>query len=212
MIISTPSQPRRMPLLRLATAAWLLALSSGLVIVMQDVHKLSAPPAPSPLAGQIDALTARVGQAEQQLAAIKRQPAPLAPEALTAARTERETRLTQVEASLAARADAQALEALQTRVEKLEASPARAPMAAATGRPTPTPAKPVKVLPPFQVLGVELRGGQRFLTVAPLDATNLNQSRLLRVGESDGGWTLESIDATQASFRVSGKTRHLVLP
>jgi len=213
MNVLPSSEPRRVPWFRIAAAVWLLALSTGLVVVIQDVRGLSAPPAPSPQAVQIEALTARLDQAEQQLVVIKRQPPVLTPEALATVRKELEDRLAQIDVALAIRNDDQVLQALVKRVEKLEASPPPAKLTTQAPRPKAAAAKPAKQLqPPFQVLGVEQRGGERFLTVVPLDATSLDQLRLLREGESEAGWTLESIGTKRAMFQVKGKTQQLAVP
>ncbi|WP_025806359.1 hypothetical protein [Pseudomonas chlororaphis] len=213
MNLPSSSVPRHKPWFRLVASAWLLALSAGLIVVMLDVLRLDTPPEPSPQASQVDALAARLGQAEQQLAAIKRQAPPLTLEA----RTELETRLTQVETALRGHADDQALQALQGRIEKLEARPAPTKVVIPPSRPKPASTKPAKeplkvLLPPFQVMGVELRGGERFLTVAPLGAATVGQMRLLRAGEAEGIWTLENIGVKQATFRVEGKVQQLVVP
>ncbi|WP_372437163.1 hypothetical protein ACCM60_18550 [Pseudomonas chlororaphis subsp. aureofaciens] len=213
----SPSEARRAPWLRIVTAVWLLALSTGLVVVMLDVMRLGAPPVLSPQAGQLDALAARLGQAEQQVAANKQVAAPVAPEALAMVRTELEARLALIEASMeASRADPsteQSLLALQGRVAKLEATPPPGKAGAPVPRTKPIAARAPKVLqPPFQVMGVELRGGERFLAVAPRSATSLSQIRLLRVGESESSWTLEAIGSAQATFRVDGKAQQLVMP
>ncbi|WP_273828495.1 hypothetical protein [Pseudomonas sp. SBT1-2] len=211
------SEARGTPWLRIVAAVWLLALSVGLVVVMLDVTHLGAPPDPSPQAGQLDALAARLGQAEQQLSTFKRVAPPVTPEALATVRAELETRLALIEASVeASRADPsaeQTLLALQGRVAKLEASPPPVKAAAPVPRTKPIAARAPKVpQPPFQVMGVELRGGERFLSVAPRSATSLSQIRLLRVGESEGSWTLEAIGSAQATFRVDGKALQLVMP
>lgn len=70
-------------------------------------------------------------------------------------------------------------------------------------RPTPKPAlSPPK--PPFTALGLETRGGERFLAVAPSDSRSLRQVRLLRVGEQLGTWRLHTLAPQSAVFAVQG--------
>ncbi|MGV8399258.1 hypothetical protein ACV33W_08550 [Pseudomonas aeruginosa] len=212
MSLPLPSASRRAPWFRIAAVAWLLTLSVGLVIVVLDVVRLDAPPPPSPLAGQMDLLASRLDQAELRLAALKNQAPALTPEALAMVRAQLEERVAQVESSIASQGTDQALLALQQRMEKLEAgaAPAKVPVA---GRPKPTPAAPVKsAAPPFRLVGVERRGDERFLSVMPRGTETLAHIRLLRVGESVEGWTLEGIQKDTATFRVEGKLRQLVLP
>ncbi|AZD86839.1 Methyl-accepting chemotaxis protein [Pseudomonas chlororaphis subsp. aureofaciens] len=213
MNLPSSSVPRRAPGFRHVASVWLLALSAGLVVVMLDVIRLGAAPEPSPQLGQVDALSARLGRAEQQLAAIKLQTPSLTQEALVTARAELDARLAQVETELRGHTDDQALQALQGRIEKLEVRPAPTkavipPLRSKSSSTKPTKASP----PPFQVMGVELRGGEMFLTVAPLGATTVGQMRLLRAGEAQGSWMLESIGVKQATFRVEGKLQQLVVP
>jgi len=79
---------------------------------------------------------------------------------------------------------------------------------------TPTsPASPVSKETPkprsypqadFVLLGVELRGDQRLLSVAPNGSRSIGEIRLLRPGESIGVWQLKSFDNTQATFTAHG--------
>lgn len=67
-------------------------------------------------------------------------------------------------------------------------------------------------MPPFQALGLELRGAERFLTIRPNGADELNAIRLLRVGEAENGWQLEALEPQSALFRFEQNTRRLALP
>ncbi|MBP0714261.1 hypothetical protein ABXK61_13160 [Burkholderia sola] len=212
MTISSHATRQRMPWLRVVAVAWLLALSAGLVIMLQALPKLDKPSEPSPQIGQIDALATRLDQVTQELATLRRQPAPLAPEALAATREALEARLAPLEMSVAALTDDQQLRELKARIEKLEAPATPKVTATPVQRPKATAKVPMPPKPPFQVLGMELRGGERFLTVAPLGSTTAGQMRLLRTGESEGGWTLEHINDRHAMFRVNGQTQQVVVP
>ncbi len=59
---------------------------------------------------------------------------------------------------------------------------------------------------PFVLNGVEYRGGARFVSVTPRQASSLEQVRLLTPGESFSGWMLLTIDSRQATFRTAGRT------
>jgi hypothetical protein len=134
-------------------------------------------------------------------------------------------RITQAESALAE--VKQSLQDVQNRIAQVEATvatvaarPAPAPAPAARPRPvSPPPVSQVPVAPPppqpeFRVLGVEMRGGERFLAIAPPSATTLDQIRLLRVGDSNGMWLLQSIDPSikTATFAVNGLIQRLSLP
>lgn len=65
--------------------------------------------------------------------------------------------------------------------------------------------------PPFEIIGVETRGGERFLSVAPPGSQLLSQVLLIRPGDgvSGTGWTLSSLDERTAKFEVAGDSRTL---
>lgn len=67
--------------------------------------------------------------------------------------------------------------------------------------------------PPFTVIGVENRGGQQFLAVAPAGSTQLSQLNLIRPGDSVAGsnWRLSSLDDGHARFNIDGATRTIPL-
>lgn len=111
----------------------------------------------------------------------------------------------------AAQADAPALYArmdhLESKVGKLQ----RAPRA---GRKPEAPAQAAQSQhddPPFVALGVELRGGERFVTVGPRNGTSLSQVRLLRVGEYEAGWRLDAVTRDRAVFRSNDQIRSFTL-
>ena len=75
-------------------------------------------------------------------------------------------------------------------------------------KPTPAPQPP-----PFTVIGIEYRGGERFLSVAPSGSTQLSQINLIRPGDGVTGtsWKLKSMDGRLAHFEVAGLSRTLTV-
>lgn len=69
-----------------------------------------------------------------------------------------------------------------------------------TAHPKPTP-----LSPPFSVLSVESRGGERFLAVAPNDSRSLTDVRLLHSGEQQGAWRLKILEPNSAIFAVAAQ-------
>jgi type II secretory pathway pseudopilin PulG len=84
----------------------------------------------------------------------------------------------------------------------------------ATTKPKKTArSKPTPLLPPFSVLGIERRGGERFLAVAPVASHTLADVRLLRSGEPFGDWRLKSVETHSAIFAVAARPdQTLLLP
>ncbi|AMN77251.1 hypothetical protein [Pseudomonas azotoformans] len=79
--------------------------------------------------------------------------------------------------------------------------------------PTPSAPKPkqtarpksVPLSPPFSVLGVESRSGERFLAVAPPGSRALMDVRLLHSGEQVGTWQLKVLEPNSAIFTVAAQ-------
>lgn len=67
--------------------------------------------------------------------------------------------------------------------------------------------------PPFTVIGIEYRGGERFLSVTPPGSTQLSQINLIRPGDGVTGtaWKLKSMDGRLAHFEVAGLPRTLTV-
>lgn len=67
--------------------------------------------------------------------------------------------------------------------------------------------------PPFTAIAIESRGGQKFLSVAPIGSTQLHQINLIRLGDTVPGtsWVLRSLNAQAAQFEVAGVLRTIPL-
>lgn len=65
--------------------------------------------------------------------------------------------------------------------------------------------KSIPLSPPFTVLSVESRGGERFLAVAPHDSRSLTDVRLLHSGEQLGAWHLKVLEPNSAIFAVAAQ-------
>jgi hypothetical protein len=67
--------------------------------------------------------------------------------------------------------------------------------------------------PPFDVIGLEHRGGQEFLAIAPIGSNQLSQILLVRPGDAVTGttWKLRSVDSASASFDVAGVSQTIAL-
>ncbi|WP_339531446.1 MULTISPECIES: chemotaxis protein [unclassified Pseudomonas] len=112
---------------------------------------------------------------------------------------------------LADRATATDMNALRARLEHVEQQLLDLKPQPTLQPPTPSPAKPKKTArpkpaplpPPFSVLSVESRGGERFLAVVPPDSRSLNDIRLLHNGEQLGTWQLKVLEPNAAIFAVT---------
>lgn len=112
---------------------------------------------------------------------------------------------------LADRATAADMTALRARLEQVEqqhqelkAQPSVPPLTPSAAKPKKTARpQPVSLSPPFSVLAVESRAGERFLATAPHGSHSLADIRLLHSGEQIGTWRLKELEARSALFAVS---------
>lgn len=112
--------------------------------------------------------------------------------------------------------------ALQERVRAMEQKVEQAARQINSARPaaaTPVrrqvarPASPKPVAQPFVVIGVENRGSEQFLAVAPNGSQSLADVRLLRQNDSYGqSWRLKSVAKGQAVFDVGGQEKIVRVP
>lgn len=112
---------------------------------------------------------------------------------------------------LAARATAADMTALRVRLEQaeqrfleLKTQPSTPPLTPSAAKPKKTARiQPSPLSPPFSVLAVESRAGERFLTTAAHGSRALADIRLLHLGEQIGNWRLKALEATSALFAVT---------
>ena len=208
-----PSSPRGRTGL-VVTFAWLIILTVLSAIdhaaLTRDIETAKGHASREELAAtqnQVGALQSRV----EALTDSK----PLASADFATAQNTVETRIAALEQTLAGSARTDALTPLADRIQTLEQQLARvrrsmaAPKSAQLAEPPP---KQVLQDPPFSVIGSEMRGGERFLSIAPIDAHAIGQIRLMRPGDAEGPWRLDAVNATSATFTVDGVTRRLSLP
>ncbi|MEQ5803592.1 hypothetical protein [Halomonas sp. H10-9-1] len=100
-------------------------------------------------------------------------------------------------------------EQIQTLEERLEQS-RQAASRPAPARQTPRPAAPSS--PPFQVSGIESRGGRPYVGVSPNGLSSLRDIRLLGVGDRQDGWELTRIRGTHAVFSRNGRSVDVQIP
>ena len=116
---------------------------------------------------------------------------------------------------LVLKADLESLDGkLQTMSKPQAQTNAPAPKASPKPKPRPAPVKASPIPqdpPPFQMVGLEYRGGERFLSVAPTGSTRLSQIYLIRPGEVVSGstWRLKTVNERTATFDAGGTTRTL---
>ncbi len=198
---------------RTAAAFWLLLISAAALINSIGLSRLAEQIQGSAQDAQANALGLRVADLEQQAEADKRRPVPISHTEFATARQALDERMTRLEKAEEARALAVDLQTLQGRVNRIEARLEKIRQVAPAARPrAPVVMRPKVPEPPFRVLGVELRGGERLLSITSTAAASLAGARLLREGDVEGGWQLQSIEAQAGVFQVSGQTQRVAVP
>ena len=198
--------------LKIAVGVWLVLVSAIAIVDSVGLSRLIEQSRSSAQDAQVQALATRVSDLEHQAETAKRQPKPVVQGDFDAARQALEERLAHVEQAQAADAHGEDIKALQARVGVLEARLKKRAPSATAPRKTAEATKPKVPEPPFDVVGLELRGGERFVSIASRGATALTDLRLLREGESIGAWQLQAIDAHAVVFRVDDQTVRVALP
>ncbi|QDF96939.1 hypothetical protein CJ010_10565 [Azoarcus sp. DD4] len=212
-IPGTP-QHRRLQLLHVAAATWLLLVSATVVIdhvVLSNLEEAAKDRTP---AMRIAAVEGQMDDLAQQLEQHRQRPTALPQTRYESERRALDQRIAAVEEALGDHPTTDALQSLLARLDRMEArlaTPRPTPSASVHPR-APAPVKPRPIEPAFRVIGVELRAGERFLAILPTTAGALAQVRLLRPGEAEAGWRLEAIERGAAVFRHGDETRRLSVP
>lgn len=205
---------RRLQMLHVTAATWLLLVSATVVIDHVVLSNLAEEPKDRMPAMRITVLEGRMDDLAQQLEQHRQRPTALPQTRYESERLALDQRIAAVEDTLGDHPTTDELQSLLARLERMEARLATArPTPSASVRPrVPAPVKPRPSEPAFRVIGVELRAGERFLAILPADAAALTQVRLLRPREAEAGWRLEAIESGTAVFRHGDETRRLTVP
>ncbi|MGA3679542.1 methyl-accepting chemotaxis protein [Pseudomonas graminis] len=111
--------------------------------------------------------------------------------------------------------DSVAAQLKDLQLRRLNSANAKPPSPASSTQKAAPRAKTKKLAPPppFDVIGLEHRGGQEFLAIAPIGSNQLSQIQLVRPGDGVSGtsWKLRSVDSASASFDVAGVSQTIAL-
>ena len=192
---------------------WLIGLS---VVVALGYQAMNDQADQSRLDSRLPRLEAQAAGLAEIIEAIQQRPAVATAADLKDVRQILEARAAQVERTLSGYAAADDLQALRTEVEQIKARQTAA-RAAAPAQPraprNPTAAKPEPAPLPFRVVGVELRAGQRSVSVAPnAGGFSPDQLQVLLPGDAVGPWRLQAIEGNAAVFQAGEQTRRVAIP
>ena len=213
MTTAQTERSHRTTLLRVAAATWLLLISAVVVIDHVILSTRADRTEDAVPATQLSELEAQLAELAREIEQQRQEPAALPLGRYESERVALDQRLEALEQAVDDRPTID-LQSLQTRIDRLEVRLAtvRSAPTAASRPPVRAPARPRPIEPSFRVIGVELRAGERFLSILPTDAAALAQARLLRAGETETGWRLEVMEDGGAVFRHGDEVRRLTVP
>lgn len=209
MISTSLNSPR---LTRLIVVAWLTLLSIALVMLALSLNRLDAQRRQDAPDSQIAELQTRALELEAFRTAVEAAPAVVTESDFQQMREHWQQQWDGLKQHQQDFASATELAALQGRLDTLAQQVSSAKPVVKKPRAHAAKPRSAPTTPTFQVLGVESRGGERFLAIQPYDTAGLASVRLLRVGDTEGRWQLEALDSRTAHFRIDQHTRHLLLP
>ncbi|VFR23805.1 Methyl-accepting chemotaxis protein [plant metagenome] len=193
---------------------WLVGLSALAFISLRATGDLAGREPLDSALRQLQLLEVRVEELQGVSQSFQSQPQAATAAALDNTRQALEARLAELEQALAERSTAAELTALRAEFEQLKTRQAprqAAPAPVRAPRPVPAPTKVPE--PAFRVVGLELRAGQRSVSVAPATGEwSADQIQVVLPGEAVDQWRLEAIDGDTAVFRAGEQTRRLAIP
>lgn len=164
---------------------------------------------------QVQVLEDRLTALTDSIQALQARPAPASTTALRGIQQNLETRIAQIEQTQENYASTQTVQTLRDELEQLKSQQAVAiPNTSTTGHIARPAATAPKRMPfPFRILGLELRAGQRMVSIAPASGEPAPaQIQVVLPGETVGQWRLKTIDGDTAIFSHAGQTHRLAIP
>ncbi|KHS81966.1 MULTISPECIES: hypothetical protein [Pectobacterium] len=164
---------------------------------------------------QIQVLEGRLTELADSIQALEARPVPASATALRSMQHSLETRIAQMEQTQENYASTQVVQTLRDELAQLKSQQKAAIQSALTTSRTTNPAvtAPKKMPFPFRILGLELRAGQRMVSIAPASGESAPaQIQIVLPGETVSQWRLETINGDTAIFSRAGQTRRLAIP
>ncbi|MER0045683.1 hypothetical protein ABRP56_04585 [Pectobacterium odoriferum] len=164
---------------------------------------------------QVHVLEASMAELADSMQVLQTHTLPASATALRELQQHLENRLAQIEQMQENQASTQSVQTLRDELERLKSQQAVARPSPSTTHRTAGPATttPRKMPFPFRILGLELRAGQRMVSLAPASGKlSSNQTQLVSLGETVDQWRLDAIEGDTAIFSRTGQTRRLAIP
>ncbi|MGI8472766.1 hypothetical protein [Pectobacterium brasiliense] len=195
--------------------AWLSLLTVFIGLSYRTIADLAERKQVDASMQQIRVLEESVTELADSMQVLQTHTLPVSATALRELQQHVENRLAQIEQKQANQASTQAVQTLRDELERLKSQQAIARPSPSTTHRTASPAAtaPRNMPFPFRILGLELRAGQRMVSLAPAGGKlSSNQIQLVSLGETVDQWRLDAIEGDSAIFSRAGQTRRLAIP
>ncbi|WOA51030.1 hypothetical protein [Dickeya solani] len=202
-------------IIRLLVWVWLGVLTALAVLIYRATADLVKREQVDASLQQVQVLEGRLKELTDSIQALEARPVPASATALRSMQHSLETHIAQMEQAQENYASTQVVQTLRDELAQLKSQQKAAIQSAPTTRRTTNPAvtAPRKMPFPFRILGLELRAGQRMVSIAPASGEPApEQIQLVLPGETVSQWRLETIDGDTAIFSRAGQTRRLAIP
>ncbi|UYA60801.1 hypothetical protein NAL19_2697 [Pectobacterium sp. F1-1] len=195
--------------------AWLSVLTVFIGLSYRAIAELAERKQVDASMQQIHVLEESVTELADSMQVLQTHTLPASTTALRELQQNQENRLAQIEQMQENQASTQAVQTLRDELERLKSQLDVARPSPPTAHSTASPAAtaPRKMPFPFRILGLELRAGQRMVSLAPASGKlSSNQIQLVSLGETVDQWRLDAIEGNTAIFSRAGQTRRLAIP
>ncbi|MEQ9924877.1 hypothetical protein ABRP60_07845 [Pectobacterium brasiliense] len=202
-------------IIRLLVWVWLGVLTALAVLNYRATANLVKREQVDASLQQIQVLEGQLTELADNIQALEARPVPASATALRSMQHSLETRIAQMEQKQENYASTQVVQTLRDELAQLKSQQKAAIQSAPTTSRTTNPAAtaPRKMPFPFRILGLDLRAGQRMVSIAPASGEPApEQIQLVLPGETVSQWRLETIDGDTAIFSRAGQTRRLAIP
>ncbi len=207
-------RPTRAKLVRLGILVWAVLVSAVTVVNLVSLDALTQRSDASASSAKVSALETRLAELSQQIEGWQKQSASLPQARFESAQQALEQRLASIERTLGKQLADSDLTPLRERLDKIETHLANAQKQAkpASTRSRRSAAKPTPAALPFTIVGIELRGGESFLSITPTAPSSTAAIEVLHPGETEAGWRLEAIEGRTAVLRNGTQMRRVDVP
>ncbi|MEI7178118.1 hypothetical protein WCT65_03500 [Pectobacterium carotovorum] len=195
--------------------AWLSVLTVFISLSYRAIANLAEREQVDASVRQVHVLEASMAELADSMQVLQTHTLPASATALRELQQNLENRLAQIEQMQANQASIQAVQTLRDELERLKSQQdvARRSPPATHRTASPAATTPRKMSFPFRILGLELRAGQRMVSLAPASGKlSSNQIQLVSLGETVDQWRLDAIEGDTAIFSRAGQTRRLAIP